>query len=127
MSADFNTSAVQQWPRMPQAVNEAAARLQAQYGEEGIPSDLLAREAERLGGYGTDSVVPSDYCYNVINRAPYSFRHPVLLRIWRGRYKYVGPGYAYTGPVMWKPFGEAERQVGCRIDGEPHLELDPRR
>ncbi len=87
------------WPRMAQAVNAAGARLQAQYGEEGIPADVLAREAERLGGYGRDSVVPPDYCYNVINKAPYSFTYPVLVRVARGRYKYVGPGYAYTGPV----------------------------
>ena len=36
------------WPRMAQTVHEAGAKLQAHYGEEGLP--------------------PSDYCYNVVNR-----------------------------------------------------------
>ena len=87
---------------MAQAVDEAAAKLQPQY-EGGIPSDVFTREIERIGGYGRDSVLPSDYCYNVINRASFSFRHPVLVRVSRGMYRYVGAGYPYTGSVMWKP------------------------
>ena len=112
---------------MAKIINEAAARLQSQYGEEGIPADVLGREAECLGGYGRDSVVPSDFCYNVVNRAPGSFTHPVLLRVARGRYKYVGPGYTYTGPVLWRPKQGGERQVGSWIDGDLRLTFDPRR
>lgn len=110
---------------MAQAVDEAAAGLHSQHGKEGIPSDVLKREIERVGGYARDSVNPSDYCYNVINRASFSSRHPVLVRVERGRYEYVGPNHPYTGPVMWKPKQEAERQVRswehgvCRLDFEP--------
>lgn len=122
----MENSPAHQWPRMAQAVNEAAVRLQPHYGEAGIPSDVLAREAERLGGYGRGSIVPADYCYNAINKAPYSFRYPLLLRVERGRYKYVGPHYAYTGPVMWQPKQGSERQVGSWTEGEFDLNFDPR-
>jgi hypothetical protein len=111
---------------MAQVVDEAAAGLRSQFGEEGIPSDALKREIERIGGYGRDSVMPPDYCYNVINRASFSFRHPVVVRVGRGRYEYVGPDHPYTGPVMWKPKLEAKRQVGSWSGGECTLDADPR-
>ncbi len=120
---DFN---VQNWPKMPQIVNEAAAQLQAQYGEAGIPVELLMRKIEELGGYRRDSVIPSDYCYNVINKAPASFKHLVLIRVGRGRYKYADSGCSYNGPVMWKPTGDSERQVGVWKDGKCDLAEDPR-
>ena len=110
---------------MAQTVNDAAAQLQPQY-EGGIPSDVLKREIERMGGYARGSVLPSDYCYNVINRASFSFRHTVLVREGRGMYRYVGPDNAYTGLVMWKPKQEAERQVGSWDRGVCKLEFDPR-
>ena len=91
---------------MAQVEDEAAAKLRPQH-EGGIPSDVLKREIERIGGDGRDSVLPSDYCYNVINRASFSFPHRVLVRVSRGRYKYIGPNYVYTGPVTWKPKHEA--------------------
>ena len=114
------------WPRMASVVDEAGARLQAEYGAEGIPAEAFRREIERLGGYGRDSVPPSDYCYNVVNRAPPSLRHPSLLRVGRGLYRHVGPGYAYTGPIWWKPKGEEERQVGRWHEGRCLLGKDPR-
>jgi len=126
MKADFNNAPVHTWPKMAQVVNEAAAQLHKHYGEEGIPSDVLKREIERIGGYGKDSVIPSDYCYNVINKAPFSFRYLALVRVGRGRYKYVGPNCAYSGPVMWKPERENERQVGSWHNGECDLQQDPR-
>lgn len=124
MKADPSTR--QELPRMAQTVNEAAAQLHPQYGDDGIPLDVLMREIERIGGYARDSVIPSDYCYNVINKVEFSFRHPVLVRVGRGRYKYIGPDHAYDGPIMWKPKQEAERQVGSWSDGKCRLEFDPR-
>ncbi len=117
---------VQNWPKMPQVVNEVAARLQAQYGEAGIPGEVLKRKVEEIGDYCKDSIIPSDYCYNLINKAPESFNHPIFVRVERGRYKYVGPGYRYIGSVMWKPKQERERQVGTWNGGMCDLELDPR-
>ena len=120
-------SARNEWPKMACAVNNAGQRLHAQYGEAGIAAEELQREAERLGGYKTGSVCPSDYCYNAINRASCSFTHPVLVRLEHGRYKYVGPNYAYEGAVFWKPKGETERQVGHWQAGICTLTEDPRK
>lgn len=111
---------------MPRAVDEAAAQLHLEYGDEGIPAQVLQREAERIGGYRHGSVLPSDYCYNIINKASYSFQHLLLVLVNRGRYQYVGPGYSYTGPVMWRPKFGAVQQVGMWKAGVCTLELDPR-
>jgi hypothetical protein len=118
---------VRNWPRRARAINNAAARIHAHYGDEGIPADVLKQEAARRGEYILGSVLPQDYCYNFINKASYSFLYPIFVRIGRGRYKYVGPGYAYTGPVMWKPHGQKEQQVGWWSSGVCTLETDPRR
>lgn len=126
MKTNLYNAPVHTWPKMPQVVNKAAAQLHPQYGEQGIPSDVFKREIERIGGYGKDSVIPSDYCYNVINKAPFSFRHLVLVRVGRGRYQYVGPNFAYTGPVLWKPKQQNERQVGSWHNGRCDLQHDPR-
>ena len=116
---------VQKWPKMAQVVNQAAQELRMQYGDD-IPADAIMRNCERIGGYRRDSVLPSDYCYNVINKAEFSFQYLVLVRMGRGRYRYVGSGAHYYGAVMWKPNQEAERQVGEWTDGECTLDFDPR-
>ncbi len=116
---------LQKWPKMAQTINKAAAGLRMQYGDN-ISADAIMRECQRIGGYRNDSVPPSDYCYNVINKAPESFEYPVLVRMGWGRYRYIGPGAHYYGPVMWKPKQGAERQVGQWKDGKCDLDFDPR-
>ena len=118
--------AVAHWPKMPRMINEAGKRLQSTYGDTGIPAKELRRLVEELGGYKADSVLPSDYCYNLVNRAAFSCLHCILVRIAHGRYKYVGPNYAYTGPVLWKPRGGQEHSVGQWQAGVCTLTNDPR-
>jgi hypothetical protein len=126
MSAKLHTVAAQDWPNMPRAVNQAATQLHLEFGDEAIPAEVLQREAERIGGFRKGSVLPSDYCYNIINRASYSFHHLMLVLVERGRYRYVGPGYSYTGPIIWRPkFGTAQ-QFGSWNAGACTLDLDPR-
>ena len=110
---------------MARVVDEAAAGLHHQYAD-GIPSDVLKRQIERIGGYARDSVIPSDYCYSVINKATFSLRHPVLVRVGWGKYEYGGPDHPYIGPVTWKPKQESERQVGSWSGGVCTLDFDPR-
>jgi hypothetical protein len=118
---------ITEWPNAPRIVNEVGAHLQEQYGEEGIPTDEFKRGIERTGGFAKDSVLPSDYCYNSINKAPISFQYRLLIRLGQGRYEHVGLNHSYTGSIMWKPKHGAEQQVGCWIDGECHLDFDPRK
>lgn len=118
-----NTSA---WPKMAKAVDQAGRALRARYGTAPIPAEEIKREAERIGGYKHGSVIPSDYCYNLVNRAEFSFTHAVLIHVERGLYEYVGPGYPYTGPIMWRPKGGAPRQVGSWSAGQYQMTADPR-
>ncbi len=90
--------AVQDWPEMPRAVNEAAVLLQNQYGDK-IPAKLLQSEAERIGNYSKSTIRISDYCYNLVNKATCSFRHMVLEHVGKATYKYLGPGFKYSGIV----------------------------
>ena len=119
--------AMAHWPKMPRMVNEAGQRLQSRYGDIEVPGEEMRCLAEELGGYRAGSVILSDYCYNVVNRARFSFQHRVLVRSARGRYLYVGPNYAYTGPVHWKPKGGQERLVGSWSTGVCTLTDDPRK
>ena len=118
--------AVAHWPKMPRMVNEAGKQLQPIYGDSGIPARELRRLAEKMGEYKAGSVLPSDYCYNMVNRATFSFLYCILVRVSNGRYKYVGPNYAYTGLVLWKPKGGQERTVGQWQAGVYVLTEDPR-
>lgn len=111
---------------MAEVVDRSARQLQDQLGDEPIPTGILQREIERIGGYSRGSIMPSDFCYNLINRAGFSCRQPVLVRVSHGRFRYVGPCHRYTGPIYWRPRGGAERQVGSWTNGICHLEHDPR-
>jgi hypothetical protein len=84
------------------------------------------REVERAGGPRKGSFLPSDYCYNKINAGPTASQWLLFVEHGRGLYKYVGHGYPYTGPVMWKPADGAERKVGVWHDGVRTLDFDPR-
>jgi hypothetical protein len=117
---------VNRWPRAAQIVNKAGKNLQAQLGKELLKAKDIQQEIVCLGGFARDSVLPSDYCYNRINRARYSFCYPVFKWVERGKYRYLGPNYDYTGPILWKPTGGPERQVGEWKSGACNLWEDPR-
>ncbi len=72
---------------------------------------LTARQMKRdmANDYGINegSVIPSDYCYNIVNLDPkaHDFKagHPrLLIQIKRGLYKYVGRNYPYDGFITHK-------------------------
>ena len=68
------------------------------------------------------SVIPSDYCYNMINADPSSFKlHGFVITSDR-KYKWLGPNAPYTGPIYWKA-----EQVGQWERGQCQLRKDPRK
>ena len=67
------------------------------------------------------SIIPSDYCYNSINKDPSSFTIHLFEMLGDGRYKYLGLNYAYTGDILHK-----RRVVGSWLNGVPSLLEDPR-
>lgn len=51
-----------------------------------------------------ESYIPSDYCYNRKNKGiNYNKQPHYFLRLGRGKYKYVGKNYIFTGEVEEKP------------------------
>lgn len=47
------------------------------------------------------SVIPSDYCYNRINKG-IIFTNHLFLRLSHSKYEYVGENYPYSGEIYWK-------------------------
>ena len=48
--------------------------------------------------------MPSDYCYNRKNKGiNYNKQPHYFLRLGRGKYKYVGKDYIFTGEIEEKP------------------------
>jgi hypothetical protein len=128
MESTQQKTLLDQWPRAAQIVNEAGRNLQAKFGEELLTTSAIKEEILRLGEgeYEPGSIQPQDYCFNLINKAPYSFCYPMFEWVDQGQYKYLGPNYPYTGPIFWRPV-EGERQVGEWKDGDCYLRKDPRR
>lgn len=119
-------------PKIPieLALEQAGRELQERHGIAAIPSRELVARALRLAGCSSSSVLPSDYAYNRINRGV-SRIHPMFIQEGRGLYRYVGRARPYTGPIYWRPVGEAERQVGSSVSGVvtftqfPRIHEDP--
>ena len=52
------------------------------------------------------SVLASDHAYNMMNDGVTRVAwRPIFERVSRGRFKCLGPGYAYSGPVEATPWG----------------------
>ncbi len=107
-------------------LEEIGSRLQAEFVATGIPRSRIVEEAERLG-YDRRSVLPSDYCYNLINTSPSSFRHPLFEQIEKGYFRFIGKGYPYSGSVWWMQRNGRKEEVGKWISGDCRLQSDPRR
>ena len=113
--------------QIERALEQAGRELQVQYGNEPIPRGELVTRTARLARCSRSSVLPSDYAFNRVNRGVVSRVRPMFIREGRGQYRFVGPGYAYSGPILWQPAGEHERKVGSSVDGKATFQRDPRR
>jgi hypothetical protein len=128
MGSTQRKTSFDEWPRAARIVNEAGRNLRIRLGDVVLSRHDIDQEIARLGEgeYQPGAIQPQDYCYNLINRAPYSFCYPMFEWVDQGQYKYLGPNYPYTGPIFWRPV-EGERQVGEWKDGDCYLRKDPRR
>ncbi len=74
--------------------------------------ELKKLVSERYGA-NKGSVIPSDYCYNIINKGIDPQKKPrLLLQAKRGEYRCCGLNFPYNGPVMHKG-----RIVGQCVNG----------
>jgi len=112
--------------RAAQMLSLAAERLRL-HGNETMSAADLRSEVERTGGCRPGSVLPSDFCYNRLNRDPNSGRHCLFEWLGKGLYRYLGPGCPYTGSVYWRPGRRGtETIVGEWREGVRTLTHDPR-
>jgi hypothetical protein len=72
-------------------------------------------------GTNRSSVIPSDYCYNIIN-AGIKFDFHLFEYLGDAQYKWLGVNHPYTGPICWK-----DEKVGKWTEGEFYLWKDPRK
>ena len=69
-------------------------------------------------GTNRESVIPSDYCYNMTNKGIKFSKRDRLFEEIDGRYKYLGLGYQYVGKIFWKKEPVGEWKTG---DKDPHF------
>ena len=74
------------------------------------------------------SAMPSDYCYNRVNNG-ISLTKPTLFEyIGPGRYRCLGAGYPYNGPIYHRPSGAAgDIVIGFCKDGVRAIADGPRK
>jgi hypothetical protein len=88
-------------------------RIGEKFGREEIIDLVVNKYPETKRG----SVIPSDYCYNMVNAGINSginfLKNPPLFEyLGEARYKWLGLEYRYTGAIYWKG-----RKVGEWDDG----------
>ena len=69
-------------------------------------------------GCNPDSVMPSDYCYNRLNKGINYEKHLHLFEYTDAKtYRYLGLDYPYSGKIIHNPKGRCEIVVGELKDG----------
>jgi len=95
--------------------------FQDKVGEKFLREEIIDLVVYAYPGTNRSSIIPSDYCYNMIN-AGITFDFHIFELLMRGQYEWLGPNYPYSGPIYWK--GE---QVGKWEEGRCQLWEDPRK
>lgn len=76
--------------------------------------------------YGTKegSIIPSDYCYNRVNKGITLKKPTVFEFLGNGNYRCLGSDYPYNGNIYHKPKGQEEFIVGKCVNGERIIAFD---
>ena len=89
-------------------------------GKDGMvfTSKDIRDELKNRFGTNVRSVLPSDFCYNRLNKGIGFEENNRLFEYVEGKYKYLGENYPYTGKIYHKPYGsETETLVGYWVNG----------
>ena len=79
------------WTRAAVLMNEVGKKLQEEHGDRYLTKGEIEVEIVSYGIYKPQSLFPSDYCYNLINRDRGSFQFHLFIWLKRGQYLHVGP------------------------------------
>lgn len=101
--------------------NKVLSVFQNRVGEKFLREEIIDLVVNAYPETNRSSVIPSDYCFNIIN-AGIQFDFHIFESLDGGRYKCLGPNHQYTGPVYWK-----REQVGKWEEGRCQLWKDPRK
>ncbi|SHJ11293.1 MULTISPECIES: DUF7225 domain-containing protein [Sporomusaceae] len=79
-----------------------------------VTSEIIAM-VKAKHGVNEGSIIPSDYCYNLTNKGKLADasleKFKILEWLARGKYKYLGENYPYTGVVISNPRKNPIKQV----------------
>jgi len=114
---------------MPTIKQKVLSVFQNRTGVIFLRDEVIDLVCNAYPGTNHSSVIPSDYCYNLINvTLPFDFHIFESLTPGEGRYRCLGPNYPYTGPIYWKSRHEGMwEEVGRWEEGTYQLRRDPRR
>jgi len=110
------------WNKAAETIKQAGENLRDRLGDRPFSKTEINGEVLKLSDYAPNSIYPSDYCYNMLNKYPGSFEFPLFEQIQHGFYRYLGPSYKYSGIICWKG-----KPVGYWKEGRYRLERDPRK
>ena len=106
---------------MPTIRDKVLSVFQERVGENFLRQEIIDLVVNAYPGTNRGSVIPSDYCYNMIN-AGIRFDFHMFKSLDEGRSECLGPNCLYTGSICWK-----RAEVGRWEEGRYHLWIDPRR
>lgn len=109
------------------ALERAGRELQSRDPNDPIAHADLVKLVAHYAGCSPTSVLPADFAYDRVNKGAVSRANPMFVQAGRGQWRFLGLDHPYTGPIVWKPVGEKERQVGHSTDGVVVFSHDPRR
>jgi hypothetical protein len=111
---------------MPTIKEKVKKVFQDRIGEI-LREEIIDLVLEAYPGTNRASVIPSNYCYNMVT-AGIDFDFHLFEALGEGRYRLLGLCYPYTGAIYWEPMGENREQVGEWEDGRFRLwQNDPQR
>jgi hypothetical protein len=88
--------------------------LENHIGEELSRREIIRMVIKKYHETNPDSVIPSDYCYNLYNTG-INFDFHILEYVKRDRYKVIGLNHNYNGPIFWKGTIIGEWRNGQKI------------
>ncbi len=101
---------------------EFIAEKIAQYGRGyDMAGTEIRYEMSIRYGRKLSSILPSDYCYNRENGSLLCKLPRLFEYVSRNKYRLLGQGFPYLGPIYHKPIGQEERIIGEWTNGKRGL------
>ena len=102
--------------------------FQNRVGGEFIREEIIDLVVNDYQSTKRNAVIPTDYCYNRVNKDKASFILHLFEYLGDARFRCLGQNYPYSGPIYWKRKGTTGNgeKVGKWKQGQYQLWKDPR-